>query len=395
MANITGSASTCRHRIVAVVTPPTATLIIPAYNEESGLEVVLAEICPEASAHGIEVLVVDDGSVDSTLAVAGRFPCRAVRHQTNLGKGAAMRTGVANAAGDSIVFIDADGTYPPEAVREIADKLRYHDMVVATRKETRASTPAINRFGNALFGWMIRRLYGLHRNDPLSGLYGIRREHFERMNVRSRGFGIETEIAIKGASMGLSILEIPIAYRPRLGTKKLRPFSDGLVVVRTIWRLLALFNPLALFFAPGLVLTVVGTVLTIAIFVSTLTVGGIGLASASGVLAGMMALLGIPMMVFGMAGAVYAQAHWYTRPSRLARYAASLSVRYALGLAGLIVAVGGLVLLTVFAIPWATGGFHGSTHIRLGIVGIEALLGGLEVFLSMAFLGLFADALGD
>lgn len=377
------------------MTPPTATLVIPAYNEERGLEVVLAEICPEASAHGIEILVVDDGSIDGTCEVADRFPCRVVRHQTNLGKGAAMRTGVANAAGDSIIFIDADGSYPAKAVVEIADKLRDHDMVVATRQDTPESTPAINRVGNALFGWMIQRLYGLRRNDPLSGLYGIRREHFERMHVRSRGFGIETEIAIKGASMGLSILEIPIAYRPRLGDKKLRPFPDGLVVLRTIWRLLALFNPLALFFAPGLLLTLLGTGLTIVVFVSTLTVGGIGLASASGVLAGMMALLGIQMMVFGMAGAVYAQAHWYTRPNRLARYAASRSVRYSFGLAGAIVAVVGLVLVTVFAIPWATGGFHGSTHVRLGIVGTEALLGGLEVFLSMAFLGLFADALGD
>jgi glycosyltransferase involved in cell wall biosynthesis len=377
------------------VTPPTATLVIPAFNEEQGLAVVLAEICPMAASQGIEILVVDDGSSDATAGVAEGFPVRLERHPSNLGKGAAMRTGVDNATADRIVFIDADGTYPVDAVVEIADRLRDHDMVVAIRRDDGPATPGINRLGNALFGWMIRRLYGLQRHDPLSGLYGIRREHFQHMHVRSRGFGIEAEIAIKGASMGLSILEIPTAYRPRLGEKKLRPFSDGLVVLRTVWRLLALFNPLALFFAPGLVLTVVGVALTVVVFVSTLTVGGIGLASASGVLAGLVALLGIQMMVFGMAGAVYAQAHWYTRPSRLARYAASQGVRYAIGVAGAAVAAAGLVLIAVFAIPWASGGFQGSTHSRLGIVGTEALLGGLEVFLAMAFLGLFADALGD
>ena len=123
------------------MTPPTATLVIPAYNEERGLEVVLAEICPEASAHGIEILVVDDGSIDGTCEVADRFPCRVVRHQTNLGKGAAMRTGVANAAGDSIIFIDADGSYPAKAVVEVADKLRDHDMVVATCQDTPEALP--------------------------------------------------------------------------------------------------------------------------------------------------------------------------------------------------------------------------------------------------------------
>lgn len=303
------------------------TVVIPAYNEEQGLGVVLAKVCQMASSRRIEVVVVDDGSTDETFAVASRFPCRVVRHTVNRGKGAAMRTGVAIAAGDRIIFIDADDTYPAEAVLEMAEALEHHDMVVATRTDTKGNTPWINRVGNDLFGLMIRRMYGLDRKDPLTGLYGIRRNHFERMRIRSRGFGIETEVAIKGASMGLDTLEIPTSYRPRLGSKKLRALPDGLVVLRTIWRLLALFNPVALFFVPGLGLTILGTALAIAVFVSTLTVGGIGLASASGVLAGMMALLGIQMMVFGLAGAVYAQAHWYTRPGRLAQLASSRSFR--------------------------------------------------------------------
>jgi dolichol-phosphate mannosyltransferase len=373
-----------------------ATVVIPAFNEEAGLEAVLGGVYSAAGSEAIEVVVVDDGSTDATSAVAGRFPCAVIRHPRNLGKGVAMRTGVTNAGTDRIVFIDADATYPAELVVEIAGRLDEYDMVVATRRETSDNTPSLNRFGNVAFGWIIRALYGLKRRDPLTGLYSIRREHFARMRVRSRGFGIEAEIAIKAAVMGLNVLEIPTEYRPRLGQKKLRALPDGLVVLRTIWHLLALFNPIALFFVPGVVLTGVGTVLAIAIYVSSVTVGGIGLASASGVLAGMVALLGIQMMVFGTAGAVYAQAHWYTRPTRLTRLAFSRRVRIAIGLGGIGLALAGLVSGIIFAIPWASGGFRSApSSLRGGIIGIEALMGGLEIFLSMAFVGLFGDALED
>ena len=93
-------------------------IVVPAYNEEAGIPVILKKIL--ASVDGDhEVLVVDDGSTDGTCSLASEFPCRVVRHAKNRGKGAALRTGARHASGQYVLFIDADDTYPAEALPRI------------------------------------------------------------------------------------------------------------------------------------------------------------------------------------------------------------------------------------------------------------------------------------
>jgi glycosyltransferase involved in cell wall biosynthesis len=96
----------------------TATILLPAYNEEDALPSVLADLAAVAQDDW-EILVVDDGSTDRTAEIASRHPCRLLRHATNLGKGAAMQTGFAYARGDRVVVMDADATYPASALPRI------------------------------------------------------------------------------------------------------------------------------------------------------------------------------------------------------------------------------------------------------------------------------------
>jgi len=223
------------------VTPAT-TVVIPAYNEEDGIAAVLRDVFATISKND-EVLVVDDGSDDSTYAVASSFPCRVVSHWKRQGKGAAVRTAIHLARGKNVVFIDADGSYPVAAIPRIARALEECEMVVACRVAGRENVPRFNRLGNAVFRGCIRTVYGFKPDDPLTGLYGLNREHLLRMNLSSRGFGIEAEIAIKAARMGLRTSDIPIEYGARIGRPKLNGLKDGFIILLTIVRLLPRYRP--------------------------------------------------------------------------------------------------------------------------------------------------------
>jgi glycosyltransferase involved in cell wall biosynthesis len=209
------------------------TIIIPAYNEEQGLPIVLTKIF-RIIDDTFEILVVDDGSTDNTAKVARQYPCRVIEHAVNSGKGKAMMTGIREAYGENIIFIDADDSYPTETILEIAEALNDYDYVVASRSKGKQHIPAFNRIGNAIFRNSIRYIYGFKAYDPLTGLYGLKKSYLEKMDLRSKGFGIEAEISIKASSIGLSIKDIPIAYGERIGEAKLHGLKDGYKIACTI-----------------------------------------------------------------------------------------------------------------------------------------------------------------
>ena len=212
---------------------PTTSVLLPAYNEEGGMATVLAKLSQVLDAT-YEIIVVDDGSQDSTALVAELHGAHVIRHGTNRGKGAALQTGFAYARGTKIITLDADDTYPVESVPELADALDHYEMVVGTRQAGRSNISPLNRFGNGVFRHAISLAAGRRVSDPLTGLYGLQRHVLRRMNLTSLGFGIEAEIVIKAGRLGATVLEIPIHYGPRIGQSKLSPVRDGLIIGRTI-----------------------------------------------------------------------------------------------------------------------------------------------------------------
>lgn len=234
------------------------TIVIPAFNEEEGLLAVLGEL------YGViddeyEILVVDDGSTDATFDVACQFPCRVVKHVANSGKGAAMRTGIALAMGENVIFIDADGTYPaalvPEIVRFLSDGYRH---VRCTRREGRKRIPLINRVGNFFLDAGIAVFSGIWSRDFLTGLYGLKKQDLLDMEIVSQGFDIESEIAIKAGAMGLRSKEVSFAYRERIGQVKLQSLPDGFRIGLRILNTGIAYNSLLALFVPGLLLVLVG-----------------------------------------------------------------------------------------------------------------------------------------
>jgi len=211
------------------------TIIIPAYKEQEGLPVVLEKVY-KIIDDSYEVIVVDDGSTDKTAERASSFPCKLIKRGQNHGKGGAMKAGVKEAQGENVIFTDADNTYPVEAIPDIAKFLEHFDMVVASRVKGRENIPRLNRIGNFIFRCLLRHLHGCKVKDPLTGLYGLKKAQFEQMQLNSKGFTVETEIAIKAARMKLEIAEFPIEYSPRLGKQKLGRIKHGWQILKMILR---------------------------------------------------------------------------------------------------------------------------------------------------------------
>ena len=214
-----------------------ATVVIPAYNEEAGLPVVLESLFRSVDGQ-CEVLVIDDGSNDATSRVASQFRCGVIRHGRNRGKGEAMKTGIRHARGESVIFVDADGTYPTDAIPQMIESLESCDAVYGSRASGRDNIPRFNRLGNALFQGIMRYVYHFEPGDYATGLYGMKTRYLQKMRVSSDGFAVEPEIAIKACRMKLKIHEIPVHYRERIGQPKLSGFNAGFDHLRTMVKLL-------------------------------------------------------------------------------------------------------------------------------------------------------------
>ena len=197
-----------------------ATVILPAYNEALALPNVLSDLLSNLDGD-FEILVVDDGSTDRTSEVAAQYPCRLLRHPENLGKGAAVRTGLKHASGEYIVIMDADATYPAAPIPHIIEMLcGTSDVVRCIRKQNKGNMPLINRIGNILFNILFTKVARLDGVDHLSGLYGLRKDILCSMQLESDGFDLEAEISMKARTLDLKFGYLPVAYQPRIGIKK-------------------------------------------------------------------------------------------------------------------------------------------------------------------------------
>ena len=201
--------------------------LIAAFNEEATVAAVVEGVRRLVP----DVVVVDDGSSDRTGERAAAAGAAVVRHAQNRGKGAAIRTGLAQVlAGPHthVLFIDADLQHDPGDVPKLlsAGERAECDLVIAERLFVKGSMPTARFYSNRIGSWILSQFIGLEVSDSQSGFRLIRSDSLRRLRLTATGYEIETEMLIKLAGRQASVCLVSIPARYDGSRSKLRSVRD-------------------------------------------------------------------------------------------------------------------------------------------------------------------------
>ncbi len=257
---------------------PLVTAVMPCLNEERTLArcIQKAQACFRSLGIEGEVVVADNGSVDSSVEIARQLGARVV-HESVKGYGAALMAGINAAEGEIIVMADADDSYDWLGMGAFIAKIQEgYDLVMGNRFEGRidpGAMPLMNRYvGNPILSTLARVIHRAPVGDFHCGMRGFTRQAFARMQLRTPGMEFATEMVVNAVRAGLRIAEVP-ARLQRDGRDRpphLRPFRDGWRHLRFIFT----YAPNYLYLAPGGLMMILGIALVAALARGPILVSG-------------------------------------------------------------------------------------------------------------------------
>lgn len=216
-------------------------IVIPTLNEEKNIEQLLNSLRDEISKRydreDYEILIVDGGSRDRTVEIAKEFETK-ILHEDK-GKGYALRKGAKKAEGDVVVLMDADLSHQPSELGLLIEGIKAgYDICMGSRfiqGSGTADMPWYRKLGNKFFVTLVNLFWGMSYSDLCYGYRSFRNGVFEKLDLESEGFGIETEISIKSAKKNLKVVEVPSFEKERFaGEGKLQTLKDGWTILKRI-----------------------------------------------------------------------------------------------------------------------------------------------------------------
>ena len=232
-------------------------IIIPAFNEADSIKEIIAQLqtlYPEG-----EIIVVDDGSSDHTAEEAKKAGAIVHIHPYNMGNGAAVKTGIRNATGDILVFMDADNQHSPEDIGKLLEHLPKYDMVVGARpKDGQASLFRLS--GNTVFNWMASYVAKLSIKDLTSGFRAVK-AHIARKFVYMlpNSYSYPTTLTLGLLRSGFTVTYVPISIRQRkTGKSQLKLVKDGVRFFMIIVKICTLYSPMRIFLPVSFLLFLLG-----------------------------------------------------------------------------------------------------------------------------------------
>jgi len=227
------------------VTAAQTSVVIPAFNEGASIATVVRDLT--SAARWLEILVVDDGSSDQTGANAAAAGARVIRHPYNKGNGAAVKSGIRQAAGVFILIADADGQHRPADATRLVAQLDTYDLVVGARSgQTQASLA--RRLGNSALNRIASYLTEQPIPDLTSGFRAAKRECLlEFIHLLPNGFSTPTTTTLAFMRAGYSVRFEPIEAAQRAGVSKIRLGADGFNFFLILLKVITIFSPLRIF----------------------------------------------------------------------------------------------------------------------------------------------------
>ncbi|NHN58585.1 MULTISPECIES: glycosyltransferase family 2 protein [Halorussus] len=237
---------------------------IPAYNEEHAI----ASTVLGAKKYVDRVIVVDDGSTDKTAERARQAGATVIQHETNKGKGSAIKTlftYIDSLEWDVLVVLDGDGQHLPSDIPTVTEPILKNDADISIgsrylEQDPENETPRYRRFGQRVLDLLTTGSTGVKLTDTQSGFRAFSPATVKNLPLRSNGICVESEMIDAAVQQGLRIKETPIDIRyDGVEGQTYNPLRHGLSVVAFFLRLVRDRHPLLFFGVPGALLTLAGT----------------------------------------------------------------------------------------------------------------------------------------
>jgi glycosyltransferase involved in cell wall biosynthesis len=228
-----------------VAEPASTSIVIPAFNEEPAIGGLVAALRAGGAWH--EIIVVDDGSSDATSERAREAGATVVRHPYNKGNGAAVKTGIRQAAGEFVLIVDGDGQHRAGDAARLVSWLGEYDLVIGARSTATQATHA-RLLGNAALNWLAGYLTGRKVPDLTSGFRGARRSQLrEFLHLLPNGFSTPTTTTLAFLKAGYNVRFEPIEAGARVGRSKIRLARDGVKFLLIAMKIVTLYSPFRIF----------------------------------------------------------------------------------------------------------------------------------------------------
>jgi hypothetical protein len=368
---------------------PLVSVVIPCLNEAENIEHCVRAAFAVLGEHALpgEVIVVDNGSDDGSAELAEAAGATVVR-EPRRGYGRAYLAGFAATGGDYIVMIDADRTYDfREIPRFVAELDAGAELVMGNRMENiePGAMPWLNRYvGNPVLSGFLKLLYRTKVRDAHCGMRALRRDALERLDLRSDGMELASEMVIRATKEGLDVREFPIALHPRGGESKLNPFNDG-------WRhllLMLLHQPTFLFMLPGLLAAVLGSAAMVAVFTSG-SLFGHAFDVHTLIAGSLLLVVGTQLVGFGLSARAFAVHQLGDPDPWVERKIGRIRLEHGLLVGGSVTLVG----ITVGAVVvggWIASGLGSLSEERLLILAATLVTVGLQVVFTSFLISILA-----
>ena len=247
-------------------------VLIPCYNEELTVEKVIKDFRRELP--DADIYVYDNNSKDKTADIAVKNGA-ILRHEYKQGKGNVVRSMFYDIDADLYIMVDGDDTYPAEFVHELIKPVEEGkaDMCIGDRLSNgtyqKENKRPFHEFGNNLVKKSINVLFKTDLKDIMTGYRVFNKKFVKNMPVMTNKFEIETEMSLYALDKGFVIKEIPILYRdrPAGSVSKLNTVSDGLKVLKTIFKMYKDYKPLRFFSYIAIILFLIGLIVGLPVII--------------------------------------------------------------------------------------------------------------------------------
>ncbi len=367
-------------------------IVMPCLNEEATVGNCVRKAVAAIQASGLrgEVIVADNGSTDRSVEIAEAAGARVV-HQPIKGYGSAYLKGFSEARGRYILMGDSDDTYDfGDLMRFVAPLENGYDLVMGDRFKGRildGAMPWLHQYiGNPVLSGILRWMYGTTVSDAHCGIRAFTREAYERMQLRTPGMEFASEMVVNASRAGLKIAEVPITYYPREGESKLHSLRDG-------WRhlrFMLLYSPKHLFLLPGLLLLVPGLVIMAALLPGPLWIGPRMIDIHVMVAAAMASILGLQIVLLGLAAHSYALTQPIPHPK--SRFVDAVHRVFTLErglLLGLALFLLGCLVNGLVVAEWVSRGMENLNAVRPALFASTLTVLGVQIMFNSFFLSLF------